>query len=70
MKTPLVSIVVPIYNQEKYLGKSIPSLLKQKYDNIQVVLVNDGSTDQSKNIIVKYATEDKRIKVIEKKTVV
>lgn len=67
MKTPLVSIVVPIYNQEKYLEKSISCLLKQKYDNIQVVLVNDGSTDQSKNIIVKYAIEDKRIKVIDKK---
>lgn len=67
MKTPLVSIVVPIYNQEKYLKKSIPCLLKQKYDNIQVVLVNDGSTDQSKNIIEKYATEDKRIKVINKR---
>ena len=67
MRTPLVSIVVPIYNQEKYLKKSIPCLLKQKYDNIQVVLVNDGSTDQSKNIIEKYATEDKRIKVIDKR---
>lgn len=67
MKTPVVSIVVPIYNQEKYLRKSIPCLLQQKYNNIQVVLVNDGSTDQSKDIIVEYASVDKRIKVVDKK---
>ena len=63
----MVSIVVPIYNQEKYLRKSIPCLLQQKYNNIQVVLVNDGSTDQSKDIIVEYASVDKRIKVVDKK---
>ena len=66
MKTPLVSIVVPIYNQEKYLRKSVPCLLKQKYENIQVVLVNDGSTDNSRNIIEEYASTDKRIKVVDK----
>ena len=67
MKTPLVSIVVPIYNQEKYLKKSISCLLKQDYKNIQIVLVNDGSTDQSDLIIKKFENIDDRIKPITKK---
>ncbi len=66
MQTPLVSIIVPIYNQEKYLRKSIPCLLKQTYSNIQIVLVNDGSTDQSDAIIKEYQSMDNRIKAIKK----
>ena len=41
-----ISVVVPIYNQQKYLNISIPSILNQSYDKIEVLLVNDGSTDQ------------------------
>lgn len=66
MQTPLVSIVVPIYNQEKYLRKSIPCLLEQTYRNIQIVLVNDGSIDQSEAIINEYKNVDERIKVVNK----
>lgn len=66
MRTPLVSIIVPIYNQEKYLRISIPCLLKQTYSNIQIVLVNDGSTDQSDTIIKEYQSMDNRVKVVEK----
>jgi glycosyltransferase involved in cell wall biosynthesis len=62
----LVSIIVPIYNQEKYLDVSIPSLINQKYKNIEIVLVNDGSTDSSADIIRRYASLDSRIVVIEK----
>lgn len=61
-----VSVVVPIYNQQKYLDISIPSILNQSYDKIEVLLVNDGSTDQSLEIIKKYANLDKRIKIITK----
>lgn len=66
MQTPLVSVIVPIYNQEKYLRKSVPCLLKQTYGNIQIVLVNDGSTDQSYAIIKEYQSIDNRIKVVDK----
>lgn len=66
MKNSLVSVVVPIYNQERYLNKSIPSIINQTYKNLDIVLVNDGSTDTSINIIKEYAKKDSRIQVIEK----
>lgn len=61
-----ISIVVPVYNQEKYLDISIPSLLSQTYTNIEIIIVNDGSIDSSEEIIKKYSSNDNRIKVIEK----
>lgn len=65
-KSSLVSVVVPIYNQEKYLNKSIPSIINQTYENLDIILVNDGSTDTSIDIIKEYAKKDSRIQVIEK----
>ncbi len=62
----LVSIVLPIYNQKVYLDRSIQSLQKQSYSNIEIVLVNDGSTDNSLEIIKKYKGEDERIVVVDK----
>ena len=62
----LVSIILPIYNQEKYLDTSIPAVLRQQYHNIEIILVNDGSIDNSKKIIEKYKKNDSRIVVIEK----
>lgn len=61
---PKVSIVVPIYNIEKYLPNCIESILSQTYTNIEIILVDDGSTDQSYNIIQKYAKKDHRIIVV------
>lgn len=61
-----VSIVVPVYNQERYLAISIPSLLNQIYENIEIILVNDGSKDKSREILQYYAEIDSRIKVIDK----
>lgn len=66
MREPLVSIIVPVFNQELYLRKSIPSLLEQDYRNIQIVIINDGSTDQSNVIISEYADADSRIKIVRK----
>ena len=64
-KMKKVSIVVPIYNSEKYLGYCINSILSQTYTNIEVILVNDGSKDDSINICNNYAEIDPRVKVID-----
>ena len=50
MKTPDISIIVPIYNSEKYLAQTIESIINQSIDNIEILLVNDGSTDSSLEI--------------------
>lgn len=63
---PLISIVVPIYNVEIYIEKCLESLINQTYKNIEIILVNDGSTDLSGYICDDFATKDKRIKVIHK----
>lgn len=61
---PKVSIIVPIYNSAKYLAKCLDSITGQSYNNLEIILVNDGSTDDSGKIIDKYAKRDSRIKVI------
>ena len=60
-----ISIIVPIFNAEKYLGKCIDSLLNQTKKEIEIILVNDGSTDKSEEIIKNY--KDKRIKYFKNK---
>lgn len=62
-----VSIIVPVYNVEKYLSKCIDSLIHQTYSDIEILLVNDGSLDHSPEIMKKYAREDKRIRCLNKK---
>lgn len=63
---PKVSIVVPIYNVEEYLDRSIKSLISQSLQDIEIILVNDGSKDNSLAICKKYEQRDKRVKVIDK----
>ena len=58
----LITVVIPIYNVEKYLERCIKSIINQTYKNIEVLLVNDGSPDNSKEIMEKYKENDKRIK--------
>lgn len=67
MDEKLISIIVPIYNVEKYLNGCINSVLKQTYKNIEILLIDDGSTDDSKIICDEYAKKDTRIKVVHKK---
>ena len=64
---PKISIVVPIYNSAHYLEKCLNSLINQSYRNIEIICVNDGSTDKSGTIIDQYSTKDKRVIVIHKK---
>lgn len=63
---PLVSIILPVYNVERYIRPCLDSVLEQSYKNIEIILVNDGSEDMSGSICDEYAQKDKRIKVIHK----
>lgn len=67
MSDLLVSIIVPIYNVETYLSQCLDSLVNQTYRNIEIICVNDGSTDNSLFILEKYALEDERIKIVSQK---
>ena len=62
-----ISIIVPIFNSEKTLDKCIESLIAQTYNNLEIILVNDGSIDNSLNICRKYKQLDQRIIIIDKK---
>lgn len=62
---PKVSIIMPVYNAEKYLGKAIESVLKQTYPDFELLLINDRSTDRSKEICMEYAKKDDRIVLLE-----
>ena len=64
MTNPLITIVVPIYKVEKYLGRCIDSLVAQTYPNIEIILADDGSPDRCGAICDEYAQKDSRIKVI------
>lgn len=66
MKNPLVSVIIPIYNVEKWLPECVDSVLNQTYKNLEVILVDDGSPDGCPAICDEYATRDPRIKVIHK----
>ena len=65
-KLPLVSVIVPIYNVEKYLSRCVDSILSQSYNNLEVWLVDDGSPDGCAAICDEYARKDNRVKVIHK----
>ncbi len=62
----MISIVVPVYNVEQYLPRCIDSLLAQTYQNLEIILVDDGATDRCPEICDEYQKKDKRIKVIHK----
>lgn len=66
MKRPLVSVIIPIYKVERFLPKCLDSVTKQTYPNLDIILVNDGSPDESGRICEEYAAKDKRITTIHK----
>lgn len=63
-KSPVISVVMPVYNGEKFLKDSIESILNQTYADFEFIIINDGSTDNSLQIIENYARKDGRIKVV------
>lgn len=67
MESPLISIIVPVYNVEKYLEKCLNSILEQTYKNFEVIVVDDGSPDSCYEICEQYAKKDARIKAFHKK---
>lgn len=64
MDLPLLSIIVPVYNASDYLGRCVTSLTEQTYAHLEIILVDDGSTDQSRALCDGFAEEDQRIRVI------
>lgn len=64
--TPLVSLIVPVYNAESFLDDCMRSILKQTYNNLEIILIDDGSTDASPKMCDAYAAEDTRVLVIHK----
>ena len=63
---PTISIVIPVYNTQEYIGKCFDSLLNQTYSDFEMILVNDGSTDNSEQVCLSYVEKDTRIKLINK----
>lgn len=66
-KNELISVIVPVYNVEKYIEKCIKSIVNQTYRNIEVIIVNDGTKDNSIEVIREYLKSDNRIKLINQK---
>lgn len=64
--SPRISVIIPIYNMEKYLRRCLDSVTGQRYPNLEIILVNDGSTDSSGDICFYYAQKDSRIRIIQK----
>ena len=63
-QTPMVSIIVPVYNVERYLRQCLDSLVNQTYQNIEIICVDDGSTDASSEILTEYALKNSKVRVI------
>ena len=66
-KNPEISVITPVYNTEKYLKECLDSVISQTFKNIEIICIDDGSTDNSLNILKEYAKKDSRIKIIQQK---
>lgn len=68
-RNSLISVIVPVYNVEKYLPQCLNSIINQTYENLEIILINDGSTDNSGNICDEYAKEILVLRLFTKKMV-
>jgi len=64
MSAPLVSVIMPVFNAEQFLGQAVESILRQTCDDFELIAIDDGSKDHSLEILKKYASADRRIKII------
>ena len=64
MVTPLVTIIVPVYNLESYVAHGLKSLLAQTYSHLQIIVIDDASSDRSPQIVTRFAQRDRRIQAI------
>lgn len=64
-----ITVIVPVYNADVYLEECLDSIIGQSYTNLEIILVNDGSTDNSQKICERYTTQDNRVFLINQKTV-
>lgn len=62
---PLISVVIPAYNTESYIGETLDCVISQTYQNLQIIVIDDGSSDHTKDIVRRYMEQDKRIELIE-----
>lgn len=67
MQNPLVSVLMPVYNDEANIANAVESVLQQTYQNFELIVVNDGSTDKSLSILLDYQQKDQRIKIVNQK---
>lgn len=67
MNQPLVSIIIPVYNSQKYIQQLMESIINQSYKNLEVICINDGSTDESEKVLNKYRFQDNRVKILSQK---
>ena len=65
MENIKISVIIPVYNVEKYIGQCLDSIVNQTYKNLEIIIVNDGTKDNSMRVVEKYLS-DKRIKIINK----
>ncbi|AHM57188.1 putative glycosyltransferase EpsJ [Peptoclostridium acidaminophilum DSM 3953] len=63
---PLISVIIPVYNAEGYIRKCLDSVIGQSYENLEIIVIDDGSTDESGNICDEYGKKDARIRVLHK----
>ena len=68
MSNPTVSVIIPVYNAQEGIKQCLDSLLNQSFTDFEIILLNDGSTDNSLEVIKKYAADNDFIRVIDKKT--
>ncbi len=64
---PKISVIIPVYNVEKYLSRCLDSVINQTFSDIEIICINDGSTDNSSKILSEYADRDSRIKIVNQK---
>ena len=65
-KRPIISVIVPVYNTQKFIDRCLKSIIRQTFKNFEIIIINDGSTDKSLDICKSYSLNDDRIRIFTK----